>query len=237
MKYYLDTEFQEGFHEPLFGKRRHFIDLISIGIVAEDGREYYAISNEFDLKRVWKDEWLRANVLGPIHEELCRKESVFAKTHFWELFAPFTLKSMENLIKWHGKPNKEIAAEITCFCYPDQSACIPDSEFLDRAKKFGWNAPHPEFYAYFADYDWVVFCSLFGRMIDLPAGFPFYCRDLKQTLDEKVMALEGFAHGAPLENRLNRVKMDPDYPKQEDEHNALADARWNRRLHEFLRSI
>ena len=48
MKYFIDCEFIEGFHKPLFGKRRHFIDLISIGIVCEDGREYYAISKEFD---------------------------------------------------------------------------------------------------------------------------------------------------------------------------------------------
>ena len=35
MKYFFDTEFIEGFHKPLFGKRRHHIDLISIGIVDE----------------------------------------------------------------------------------------------------------------------------------------------------------------------------------------------------------
>jgi len=39
MKYFLDTEFIEGFRKPLFSKRRHFIDLISVGVVAEDGRE------------------------------------------------------------------------------------------------------------------------------------------------------------------------------------------------------
>ena len=50
MKYFLDTEFIEGFHKPLFGKRRHFIDLISIGIVCEDGRTYSAISNEYKYK-------------------------------------------------------------------------------------------------------------------------------------------------------------------------------------------
>lgn len=27
-----------------------------------------------------------------------------------------------------------------------------------------------------------------------------------------------------------------DYPKQKDEHNALADARWNKKLYEFLLS-
>ena len=39
MKYFIDTEFIEGFHTPIFGKRRHFIDLISIAIVCEDGRK------------------------------------------------------------------------------------------------------------------------------------------------------------------------------------------------------
>lgn len=41
MKYFLDTEFHEGFNKPLFGKNRHFIDLISIGIVSSDNRKYY----------------------------------------------------------------------------------------------------------------------------------------------------------------------------------------------------
>jgi len=42
------------------------------------------------------------------------------------------------------------------------------------------------FYAYYADYDWVVFAQLFGKMKDLPKGFPMYCKDLKQSLDEKM---------------------------------------------------
>jgi hypothetical protein len=56
MKYWLDTEFIE---DPRFP-----IELISIGIVAEDGREYYA---EVDLDdetrdRVLSHDWLMANV-------------------------------------------------------------------------------------------------------------------------------------------------------------------------------
>lgn len=44
MKYYIDTEFIEGFYEDRAGKERHSIDLISIGIVCENGRMYSAIS-------------------------------------------------------------------------------------------------------------------------------------------------------------------------------------------------
>ena len=53
MKYFLDTEFIEGNQKRFFGKTKPTIDLISIGMVAEDGREYYAISKDFNLKEAW----------------------------------------------------------------------------------------------------------------------------------------------------------------------------------------
>jgi hypothetical protein len=73
----------------------------------------------------------------------------------------------------------------------------------------------PEFWGYYADYDWVVFCQIFGAMIDLPKGWPLYCRDLKQWCD---------ALGNPkLPDQIST------------EHNALNDARWNRRIYDFLK--
>jgi hypothetical protein len=63
----------------------------------------------------------------------------------------------------------------------------------------------PEWWAYYADYDWVALCQLYGRMIDLPKGWPMYCRDLRQHLDE---------------NGFKNVSQ-PD-----STHNALDDARW-----------
>ncbi len=74
--------------------------------------------------------------------------------------------------------------------------------------------PKPEFWGYYADYDWVALCQLYGTMMDLPDGWPMYCRDLKQWCDQ-------------LGN--------PRLPEQgKDEHYALADARWNKRVYEFL---
>lgn len=60
MKVFYDTEFKED------GKT---IDLISIGMVREDGREYYAVSNEFDTRRVAHDWWLMKNVMSSIDHE------------------------------------------------------------------------------------------------------------------------------------------------------------------------
>ncbi len=52
MRYFYDTEFIED------GRT---IELISIGVVAEDGREYYAVSTEFDPGRA--GPWVRTHVL------------------------------------------------------------------------------------------------------------------------------------------------------------------------------
>lgn len=38
------------------------IDLISIGIVCDDGREYYAVNSDMPVDRITGDDWLKANV-------------------------------------------------------------------------------------------------------------------------------------------------------------------------------
>lgn len=145
---WFDTEFIED------GKT---IDLISIGMVREDGATYYAECLEADLSRA--DQWVRENVLV--------------------------------YLGGNKKPRSVIAAEIVVFA-----------------------GEHPEFWAYYADYDWVALCQLYGRMIDLPKGWPKFCRDVKQLADSL---------GSPV------------LPRQvSTEHHALADAEWDRAAWEFL---
>jgi hypothetical protein len=60
VKYFYDTEFHED------GKT---IDFISIGIVAEDGREFYAVSSDFDTRRVARNDWLMNNVMSTIDHD------------------------------------------------------------------------------------------------------------------------------------------------------------------------
>ena len=52
MNFFLDTEFIDGPDK---------LELISIALVAESGREYYAVSNEFDESKA--SEWVKQNVL------------------------------------------------------------------------------------------------------------------------------------------------------------------------------
>jgi len=154
VRFYFDTEFAED---------GRIIDLISIGVVAEDGREFYAISTEFDAERC--NPWVQKNVLP--------------------LLPPRTDPS------WMSR--EKIRTSLLAFVGTEK----------------------PEWWAYYADYDWVALCQLFGTMMDLPKGWPMYCRDLKQACDEQG---------------------NPRLPEQTDaEHNALADARWNVQAHAFLR--
>lgn len=160
MRYFIDTEFSErGSNHPLL--------LISIGLVAEDGREFYAIHSEVSPDDC--NDWVKANVLP--HLDL---------NDGWDRRCALD----------------EMESQILLFC--------------DR-EKYG----KPEFWGYYSDYDWVVFCQIFGAMVDLPKGWPMYCRDIKQLCDEKG---------------------NPKLPEQgKGEHNALADARWNRLAFEFLK--
>ncbi|MFD0852416.1 hypothetical protein ACFQ07_09295, partial [Actinomadura adrarensis] len=54
MKIFYDCEFLEN------GRT---IDLISIGMVAEDGGEYYAVNADMPFARIMRHEWLRENVV------------------------------------------------------------------------------------------------------------------------------------------------------------------------------
>lgn len=181
MKYFLDTEFIEGFHKPFLGKRRHHIDLISIGIVSEDNRAFEAISNEYKYKDA--SQWVQKNVIIPLYTSKVhgdRRNSLSADTFHLHL----------------GSDNKSIAQEILSFVSPLTPI---------------------EFYGYYSDYDWVLFCSLFGTMMDLPKSFPMYCHDLKQMMAER---------GVDSSH--------PNCPKVRKEHSALHDAAWNKEVYQWL---
>lgn len=166
MKYFYDTEFIED------GKT---IDLISIGIAAEDGRTYYAISKEFNERKA--SQWVKDNVLKYLPP---RKVNPMYESP----------RLVEESRAW--KSREQIKNDILTFVGEDT----------------------PEFWAYYADYDHVALCQLFGTMMDLPKGWPMYTRDIKQLCDSL---------GSPQ------------LPEQKTtEHHALEDAKWTKTAYEFL---
>lgn len=166
MRYFLDTEFSEvGPHQP--------IQLISIGIVRDDGREFYAESGEFN--RLMCNDWVKTNVLPGLRRTNSDR---------------YALSYIAKLIL----------------------------DFVGEEK--------PEFWGYYADYDWVVFCQIFGSMVNLPKGWPMYCRDIKQwcdSLDDPRLPVEGYVRGQRITKPTG--------------HNALDDAHWIRLCWYFLAGI
>lgn len=150
-KYFIDTEFIES-------GPTHPITLLSLGIVSEDGREFYVANGDANLGLA--SDWVSANVIP----------------HLGGPRVPFNAIG-PGIIHW-----------------------LTDDK--------------PEFWGYYADYDWVVFCQIFGTMMDLPKGWPMYCRDLKQLCDS-----------------LGNPKL---HAQSSTEHNALNDAKWNLAAYNFL---
>lgn len=159
MRYFFDTEFYE---------RPGHIDLISIGIVREDGASFYAENKAFS--------WDRMNYLAG-------EATIEADTPKWIL---------ENV-----KPH--LRGGLYLMDVPSMRRQL--AKFFDGDE-------NPEFWAWYGNYDWVVFCWIWGRMIDLPQNFPMYCRDFRQTV--QALGIRG--------------KDLAEQPGQS--HDALADAQW-----------
>ena len=178
MNYFLDTEFMED------GKT---VELLSLALVCENGREFYAEVEDADIRMA--NDWVKANVIP----------------HMWG----------PPLRQWR---HQALAGQVEAFAAAGGAGGLyKKAELGAKVLEFiRAGSGHPQFWGYYADYDWVAFCQLFGKMIDLPKGFPMYCLDLKQL---------AFHIG------------NPELPKQTTtEHHALLDARWNRDVHAFLKN-
>lgn len=69
-----------------------------------------------------------------------------------------------------------------------------------------------ELWGYYSAYDHVVLAQLFGRMVDMPEGVPWFTQDIRQ-----------------LKEMLKNEGYDYEFPKQTSvEHHALEDAKWTR---------
>jgi hypothetical protein len=231
--YFIDTEFHEHKKPVKFLgitiANVWTIDLISIGIVCEDGREFYAMNRDLNLKHAKKNKWLKENVLDKLPEK-----------------HPIHLSNGGSPRIWHESKRwlsmEEIKHEVIHFC-----GGMPDGD--EGGSFYRYDNGKPIFYGYYADYDWVVFCWIFGTMMNLPNGFPMFCKDLKQMLDDKInnfsLTLGEIKTGKPtekdrsatFEEKLKWMKEQPAYPKQENEHNALDDANWNLRLFRLINEM
>lgn len=133
------------------------IDLISIGMAAEDGREYYAIvSGEDWIRRVGDHDWLLANVVPslPLNVEPL----------------PTRGGGIWNYVTWNRQ-------------HPDWEHAKSRKVIADEVRDFILAKPDPQLWAYYAAYDHVGLCQLWGTMMQLPEGVPMWTHDLMQEAE------------------------------------------------------
>lgn len=81
-----------------------------------------------------------------------------------------------------------------------------------------------ELWAYYAAYDHVVLAQIFGRMVDMPEGVPWYTMDVQQE-----------RHRLRHHLAVYSEDFDAGWPKQEStEHHALADALHTKKMWEYV---
>ena len=146
MRIWYDTEFLED------GRT---IEPISIGMVTDDGREYYAVNRDMPVRRIRRNPWLMENVVPSLPK--APGDARLYQPRRW-LF---------NYSDPRVKRREVIAREVRDFILGT------DPEML----------PYVELWADYGAYDHVVLCQLWGRMIDLPEGIRMWTHDLRQEID------------------------------------------------------
>lgn len=95
-------------------------------------------------------------------------------------------------------------------------------ELADFIGSYGAKRSMHELWAYYGAYDHLALSQTFGTMMQLPESVPMFTRELMQ--------LE-----ADVNARRQHYGLDPvDRPAKEDEHHALADARWDLAFYKAL---
>lgn len=196
------------FHDHEFYEDGQRINLLASGLVNEAGETCYVINGEADYQAAAEgNPWLVANVFPhlPVAE-------IHGRWHV-------------DLLDERVMPRDEMRHNIEqflqyCSRLHDRKAGRPET--LDR--------DNLELWAWYGAYDHVALCQLWGRMIDLPPFVPMYTNDLRQSLRQL-----GYTDGG----RPTRAALlsDPEFLGglwPEDEHNALADARYDLALHGWL---
>lgn len=143
MRYWYDAEFLED------GRT---IELMSIGIVSQDGRGYYAVNAGMPETRIRENAWLMENVVPGLTHRRDDQPADWLYDHL----APAV------------KPHSYIAREVM--------------EFLLHPSPFGHDDEGTELWADYGAYDHVVLAQLFGKMIDLPPGIPMFTNELQQEI-------------------------------------------------------
>lgn len=138
------------------------IELISIGIVSETGREYYAVNSDLPVDRIQGHDWLVRNVVPqlPVRNRTSLKAYIAHPSNTYP------------------KPSFGIELDLTA------TLVKPKWVIANEVREFLLAEDEPELWADWGAYDHVALCQLWGPMISLPQGIPMFTHDIEQALEQ-----------------------------------------------------
>lgn len=226
MRVFIDFEFVED---------GHTIDPLSVGMVADDGREYYAVFNGSSHgpqygalpEALVAPEWT-VQQIADFQANLERVTSEPASRHQLSVLPPgpgpvhIAAAIANPWLRENVLPHLPVRVLDVQRCewewdrqHPDADAIKPRTQIADEVLGFFQAAPKARTWAWYGAYDHVALAQIFGPMRDLPDAVPMWISDLKQ---------EAVRLGNP------RV------PSQDPAtvHHALHDARHDRDIARYL---
>ena len=197
MKIFFDTEFT-GLHQNT--------SLISIGLISEDGKEFYAEVSDFDKLQV--NEWLEESVIKNLYVKQWIEEET-------KNFTVIEKKPSKEFLE--TKPRGKIFWKKENF-YGE----VPFEELKRHLEAWFNQFERVEIWSDCLSYDWVLFCQIFGHAFNIPKNvyyIPFdICTMMKIKNIDADISREEF-----INNSVEGKK-----------HNALYDAKVIKKCYEKL---
>ncbi|MEH0542995.1 3'-5' exoribonuclease [Streptomyces sp. B21-105] len=166
------------------------IEVISIGMVCDDGREYYAVNSEAPWEKIRENDWLIRNVLPSL--PITGRTSLDG---YLAIPANSYPKSSMSLV----------GADLT------DARVKPHWVIANEVRDFLQATPDVELWANYGAYDHVALAQLWGPMVRLPEGVPMFTHDIQQERtrlgihEDDLPKQEGGEHNALADARHNQT--------------------------------
>jgi|SRR5262245_44816888 len=134
------------------------IEMVSIGMVREDGAQLYLVNADVSLSKLVRHPWLSMNVVPQLPIKI----------------SGFHGGALSGIIEWdtdHQDFGSVVAADTIAEMVRD--FVLPKPSELEAPTS-------AELWAYYGAYDHVVLSQLYGSMAELPIGMPMYTNDIMQ---------------------------------------------------------
>lgn len=196
-------------------KKEKVVQPISVAIIGADGAEYYAVSKDFNLKKVWRNEEYREGILKPIFEDLQFRAAKDTKFPYYKVPTKFTCRGLKTLLTSYGKTTRQINEEVVVFM---------------QIRTPHFNSPSG-IYGYQRVYEWMAFGLLTKSLFELAYISLKQEEQLTFSRIEKSFKRDPDNAGKIMMNPLHEAGI------HSRKRGALTNAKESKQLYEFLEKL